>query len=142
MKNYDDKANTLACNRYMVYYRYVEIQLHTNMSLLTSIKGVVNIATYSINIYIRKGINNMTDKNTFIVISDDGKEIECEVLFAFEDNNRHFIAYTNNDLDAEGNTKVFASIFDPTEDEPTLEPIESEDDWKLVEGILNELTKQ
>jgi len=54
-------------------------------------------------------------KNKFIVINDEGKEIECEVLFTFEseETNKNYIVYTDNTMDEIGNIKVYASIFDP-----------------------------
>ena len=43
---------------------------------------------------------------TFKVINDEGKEIECEVLFTFEsdETKKNYIVYTDNTLDEEGNT--------------------------------------
>ena len=65
---------------------------------------------------------------TFKVINDEGKEIECEVLFTFEsdETKKNYIVYTDNTIDEEGNTKVYASIYNPDEDETKLMPIETE----------------
>lgn len=84
----------------------------------------------------------MNEENTFTIINDEGKEIKCEVLFTYEDDSTgmNFIAYTDNSLDTEGNTNVFASIFDPKEDDPELIPITEERDWKLIESLLQYLT--
>ncbi len=43
----------------------------------------------------------------FKVIDDQGKEIECEVLFTFEsdETGKNYIVYTDNTTDEEGNTK-------------------------------------
>ena len=48
----------------------------------------------------------------FKVIDENGKEIECEVLFTFEsdETNKNYIVYTDNTTDEGGNTKVYASI--------------------------------
>ena len=83
-------------------------------------------------------------KMTFKVISDEGKEIECEVLFTFESDETHknYIAYTDNTLDENGNTKVYASIYDPNAETTELQPIETEKEWKIIETILSELQKQ
>ncbi len=79
---------------------------------------------------------------TFKVINDEGKEVECEVLFTFEsdETKKNYIVYTDNTLDEEGNTKVYASIFNPEEENPVLLPIETEEEWKLIEGILSSLS--
>ena len=62
----------------------------------------------------------VTDQTmTFKVIDDEGKEIECETLFTFEsdETGKNYIVYTDNTTDEEGNTKVYASIYNPDEDE-------------------------
>ncbi len=81
---------------------------------------------------------------TFKVIDDEGKEIECEVLFTFEsdETGKNYIVYTDNTQDEEGNTKVYASIYNPDEDETKLIPIESDKEWKIIETILDELQKE
>ena len=50
------------------------------------------------------------------------------------------MAYTDNTTDEEGNTKVYASIFNPEEENPVLLPIETDEEWKLIEGILTSLS--
>lgn len=81
---------------------------------------------------------------TFKVINDEGKEVECEVLFTFEsdETKRNYIVYTDNTIDEEGNTKVYASIYNPDEDETKLIPIESDKEWKIIETILEELQNE
>lgn len=83
------------------------------------------------------------EKLTFKITGEDGKDIECEALFTFEgkENGKNYIVYTDNTVDEEGNTKVYASIYDPNQDEQTLEPIESDEEWKIIENILDELQK-
>ena len=86
----------------------------------------------------------MEEKMTFKVINDEGKEIECEVLFTFEsdETGKNYIVYTDNTTDDAGNTKVYASIYDPDAEETTLEPIQSDKEWKIIETILDELQKE
>ena len=83
-------------------------------------------------------------KNTFTVLNDEGKEIECEVLFTFESEVTHknYLVYTDNTVDENGNIKVYASIFDPTKDTSDLLPIETEREWKIIETILEENKKK
>ncbi len=84
-----------------------------------------------------------TQDNTFTIVNDEGKEVKCEILFTYEDEKtkKNYIAYTDNTTDEDGNTKVYASIFNPNEENPVLLPIETEEEWKLIEGILNSLSK-
>ncbi len=81
---------------------------------------------------------------TFKVINDEGKEIDCEVLFTFEsdETNKNYIVYTDNTVDEDGNTKVYASIYNPDQDETKLLPIETDKEWKIIETILDELQKE
>ena len=81
---------------------------------------------------------------TFKVINDEGQEVECEVLFTFEsdETKKNYIVYTDNTLDEEGNTKVYASIYNPDEDETKLLPIETDKEWKIIETILEELQNE
>lgn len=83
-------------------------------------------------------------KNTFIVINDEGKEIECEVLFTFEseETNKNYIVYTDNTVDEIGNIKVYASIFDPESETTKLDPIETEKEWNMIENILETLQEE
>lgn len=81
--------------------------------------------------------------NTFTIINDNGEEVQCEVLFTYtnEETGVDYIAYTDYTIDEEGNTKVYASIFNPEEENPVLLPIETDEEWALIEGILESLTE-
>lgn len=79
----------------------------------------------------------------FKVMDDEGKEVECEVLFTFDsdETEKSYMVYTDNTLDEEGNTKVYASTYVSNGDEVKLEPIESDSEWKIVETVLDEIQK-
>ena len=49
------------------------------------------------------------------------------------------MVYTDNTVDEDGNTRVYASIYNPEADEVKLEPIETDKEWKIIETILNEI---
>lgn len=86
----------------------------------------------------------MNEEMTFKMIDENGKEKECEVLFTFESDETHknYIVYTDNTTDEEGNTKVFASIFNPNEPESKLLPIETEKEWTIIKTILSEIQNE
>ena len=86
----------------------------------------------------------MENNNTFKVINDEGKEIVCDILFTFdsEETKKSYIVYTDNSKDEEGNIQVFASIYDPKMENPKLDPIETEQEWKIIETILNTLQEE
>ena len=81
------------------------------------------------------------EKLTFNVIDDNGNNIECEILFTFEsdETGKNYIVYTDNTTDEHGNTKVYASIFNPNEPDSKLTAIETEKEWKIIQTILEEL---
>lgn len=83
-------------------------------------------------------------KGVFTIVNEEGKEVECEVLFTFDsdETKKSYIVYTDNTLDEEGNTKVYASIYDPTGQSQALTPIESEKEWKVIESILSSVQEK
>ena len=83
-------------------------------------------------------------ENTFKIINDNGEEVMCDVLFTFdsEETKKSYIVYTDNSKDAEGNVQVFASIYDPNKEDQKLEPIQTEQEWKVIETILNTLREE
>ena len=83
-------------------------------------------------------------ENTFKIINDNGEEVMCDVLFTFdsEETKKSYIVYTDNSKDADGNVQVFASIYDPKEKDQRLEPIKTEQEWKVIETILNTLQEE
>ena len=86
----------------------------------------------------------MEEKMTFKLFDDNGKEIECEVLFTFEsdETGKNYMVYTDNTKDADGNTKVYAAIYNPDEDETKLKPIETDHEWTIIQKILDELQEE
>ena len=78
------------------------------------------------------------------MIDENGIEKEYDVLFTFEseETNKHYIAYTDNTTDAEGRLTVFASTFDPTQDNVELKAIETEKEWKIIETVLETLQEE
>ena len=86
----------------------------------------------------------MDKKNIFKVLNDDGKEIECEVLFTFEsdETKKNYIVYTDNTTDNDGNVKVYASVYNPESDKTDLLPIETDREWKIIETILESIQEE
>ena len=83
--------------------------------------------------------------NSFKVINDKGEEVTCDVLFTFdsEETNKSYVVYTDNSKDEEGNIQVFASTYNPQDENITaLGPVESEKEWKIIETILDTIQEQ
>ncbi len=86
----------------------------------------------------------MNEEMTFKILDENGKEKECEVLFTFESDETHknYIVYTDNTSDESGNTKVFASVFNPDDPNSKLLPIETEKEWSIIKTILSEIQNE
>lgn len=84
------------------------------------------------------------ERMTFKVMNENGKEIECEVLFTFQssETGKDYIVYTDDTMDELGNVKVYASIYNPNEEELKLTAIETEKEWKIIETVLNEIQQE
>lgn len=82
--------------------------------------------------------------NEFIVFNDLGEKVVCNALFTFEsdETGKNYIVYTDNTIDENGLKKVYASTYDPNEENPTLGSIETEKEWNIIEDILNKLQKE
>ena len=76
----------------------------------------------------------------FTVENEAGQPVECEILFTFEsdETGKTYLVYTDNTLDEEGSTKVYASIFDGQ----SLLPVETEQEWQMIEAQLEDLRTQ
>ena len=86
----------------------------------------------------------MDKENVFTVVNDEGKEVECEVLFTFEseETNKNYIVYTDNTTDKDGNIRVYASVYDPNSEKTELLPIETDREWKIIETILESIQEE
>ena len=81
------------------------------------------------------------DEDKFTVVNDEGEEVLCTLLFTFEsdETGKNYVIYTDDTLDENGSTKVYASIYDPTGESTQLMPIETDQEWEIIENVLNEL---
>ncbi|MBQ2731240.1 MAG: DUF1292 domain-containing protein [Clostridia bacterium] len=77
----------------------------------------------------------------FQIINDEGEAVNCEVLFTYEHDETHknYIVYTDDTLDENGNTKIYASIYDPNQEIRELQPIETDEEWDMIEGVIGEV---
>lgn len=83
----------------------------------------------------------MDEEMTFTVIDDDGEETECEVLLTFsnEETGLDYIVYTDNTYCEDGSINIFASTYNPDEEETMLLPIQTDEEWDVIEKIIEEL---
>lgn len=82
---------------------------------------------------------------TFELINEQGIKTEYTILFSFisDKTNKHYLVYTDNELDNDGNLRIMASIINEETEEIT--PIVSDEEMEIVEEKLlvykNELAK-
>jgi uncharacterized protein YrzB (UPF0473 family) len=83
------------------------------------------------------------DEKHITVVDDDGNEQLCEVLFTFDSDEfgKSYVLYypVGADEDDEEDIEIHASAFSPTEDgqDGELMPIESDEEWDMIEEVLN-----
>ena len=99
------------------------------------------------------GKSKLQQNVRFNAINPDGRIVECETLFTFEnsENGNSYIVYTDNAVDEEGNTVVYASAYVPKDVEYndqskmaaiSLIAIETEEEWAVVEKLIEEANDQ
>ena len=86
----------------------------------------------------------MDNKGKFTITNEEGKELECEVLFTFDSDEfkKSYIAFTDGTLDDNGNIKVYANTYDPSGEDINLGVIENDEEWKVIENLLASLQEK
>ena len=79
-----------------------------------------------------KGDKSM-DAEKIQVVDDNGNELQFDVLFTFEsdETQKKYVLYYDSSLEE---PEVYSSIYD---DEGHLYPIDTPDEWELVEEVFN-----
>ncbi len=79
---------------------------------------------------------------TFTIPNEQGIQTEYTILFSFisSKTNKHYLVYTDNTLDEEGNLKVLSSILN--EETETISPVTTDEEMKLIEEKLVEYQKE
>ena len=86
-------------------------------------------------------------ENNITIVDENGNEQLCEILFTFDSekfNKSYVLYYPISDTDDEEEIEIHASSFTPSEDnqDGELAPIETEEEWDLVEEMLNTFLDQ
>lgn len=74
----------------------------------------------------------MLESNTLYVHDEDGKEMEMEILFTFEneEKQRKYVVFSDPQNES---GDVYASAYDEA---GNLLPIETDEEWAMVEEVL------
>ena len=87
----------------------------------------------------------MLDESGKIIIKNDkNEEIECDVLFTFDntETNKSYIVYTDNTKDELGNTKVYANTFDEFSESGILGTVDTDEEWAIIEQIFSSINEK
>ena len=84
------------------------------------------------------------NKAYFTFIDSENNKKECRILYTFdlEETKKNYIVYTDETIDENGKLRTYASTYDPNKNLCDLGPIETEKEWRLIEGILSNLVKE
>lgn len=83
------------------------------------------------------------EENKITIVDENGNEQLCEILFTFDSDqyNKSYVIYypIGADQDDEEEIEIHASAFTPSEDgqDGELQPIETEEEWDMVEEMVN-----
>ncbi len=85
----------------------------------------------------------MEDKQTIIVLTEDGTEKEAEVLtlFNMKTTGKDYILYTLNEPDENDMVRIYASILVEKDGTYSFEIIESDEEWVQVKEIMKQMAK-
>lgn len=77
-------------------------------------------------------------------IIEDGKEITCDILLTFKDENNdiNYIVYTDGTKDDEGDLEIYASRYTVKDKDFYLEEIKTESEWNLIDNMLESKYKE
>lgn len=82
------------------------------------------------------------------IVDEDGNEQLCEIIYTFdsEQHGKSYVLYSlvGADEDEDGQIEIFASAFVPSEngEDGELSPIETDEEWDMVEDVLETLEAQ
>lgn len=80
--------------------------------------------------------------NQLLLVDDEGNEIVCNIIFTFESEatNKKYVIFQaeNDDTDEIG----AASYIETEGGQGTLEPIETEEEWELIQDAVNSFIEE
>ncbi|HEY8396014.1 MAG TPA: DUF1292 domain-containing protein [Bacilli bacterium] len=86
----------------------------------------------------------MEKENRLTFIDEDGNEVLCEILFTFESKefNKNYVLFYPVGSD-EDEIEVMAASYVPAEDgEGELMPIETAEEWQMIEEVLDQFSEE
>ena len=87
---------------------------------------------------------NKNKEGTFTIKDEEGNEITYNILFTFdsEETKKSYVVFTDNSVDESGSIATYASVYDPTGESKELMPIETDEEWDLIENLLAQIEEK
>lgn len=88
-------------------------------------------------------LDRIGDRMKFKIVQDN-KEIECEIVFTFKDDNNNisYIVYTDGTKDEDGELEIYASRYSLEGNQYILSDIENDYEWNLIDSMLDAKYKE
>ena len=85
-------------------------------------------------------MEQLDDLGTITIIKD-GKEVECEDLFTFENDElkKQYIGYTDHSIGKNGRKNIYVSSYNPLLGINKLEDITTQEELDMVKDVLNQI---
>lgn len=78
------------------------------------------------------------DDFRFEIKRENNQVIPCEAFFTFENNNINYVVYTDNKKDQNGDYDILASRYEIKNGKVILSNIETEEEFDLVDKMIEE----
>lgn len=78
------------------------------------------------------------ENNKLVVNGENGNKVTLNVIdiIAIKELNKEYIIYT---IEGDSSDNMYASIFVEDETSYTIKTIENDDEWEIVQNIINEM---
>lgn len=70
----------------------------------------------------------------------DQDDTEYHLIVSINSDDHEYIVYSDNEKDADGFIKLYAGIYN--EDKSEMLEVNSEEEWNMIEYIINKLNKE
>ena len=89
-------------------------------------------------------MNNDSQLEQVVVTNDKGEPVLCDVLLNFEsdDTGKGYLVYTDNSIDEFGSVIADVAVYDLKVGSSVLSPVESEDDWALIDAVMAQMEEE
>lgn len=79
------------------------------------------------------------ENNKLVVNGENGNKVTLNVIdiIAIKELNKEYIIYT---IEGDSSDNIYASIFVEDETSYTIKTIENDDEWEIVQNIINEMS--